>query len=35
MSDENNKKDNDYFLVGGYDSINNQGLIKLYKIIII
>ena len=33
MSDENNKKDNDYFLVGGYDSINNQGLIKLYKII--
>lgn len=33
MNDENNKKDNDYFLVGGYDSINNQGLIKLYKII--
>jgi hypothetical protein len=33
MIDENNKKDNDYFLVGGYDSINNQGLIKLYKII--
>ena len=33
MSDENNKKDNDYFLVGGYDSANNQGLIKLYKII--
>ena len=31
--DENNEKDNDYFLVGGYDSINNQGLIKLYKVI--
>ena len=33
MIDENNKKDNDYFLVGGYDSINNQGLIKLFRII--
>ena len=33
MIDENNKKDNDYFLVGGYDSINNQGQIKLFKII--
>jgi len=33
MNNGNINKYNDYFLVGGYDSINNQGLIKLYKII--
>ena len=35
IENDKNNKDTDYFLVGGFDSLKKEGIIKLYKVIYI